>query len=180
MGKPRPRRTGRIHHEGAPRRRLARHPRRRRVGTGWHRGRCHDRLLDRVARWDGDEGRTRWRNAGPPRFGATSSSRIAVDATHAYWTNDGAIAKVALAGGTPVTFALTDGCVGIALDATHIYCTWRPPNVAVGTVMKLAIEDGTSVTLASAQKMPAGIAVDANNVYWTNHHAAGSVMQIAK
>ena len=68
---------------------------------------------------------------------------FAIDATNAYWTNqgtadagysDGTVMTVSIAGGAPATLATGQGLPeGIAVDATSVY--WV--NFGTGTVMRL-------------------------------------------
>ena len=46
--------------------------------------------------------------------------------------------------------------------------------------MKIPIAGGATVTLASGQKMPAGVAVDDAYVYWTNATTDGTVLKVRK
>ena len=67
------------------------------------------------------------------------------------------------------------------MDATSIYFLYSSGDE--GSVMKVGLGGGTPVTLASGQKGPVSIAVDATSVYWTNGdggHGDGSVMKVAK
>jgi hypothetical protein len=120
-------------------------------------------------------------DGGPPvvlAAGQPGPGQIAVNATDAYWLNDGVsqcgvrgtIMKVALAGGTPEVIAELDLARTLALDATSVY--W--PNVntlgadpagytindltvdatsvywpSTTAIMKLPIEGGTPVELAT-------------------------------
>jgi hypothetical protein len=55
------------------------------------------------------------------------------------------------------------------VDSHHVYWnTFGTAGGPTGTTMKVPIGGGPSVTIASGQLNPYGIAVDANNVYWTN------------
>jgi hypothetical protein len=58
------------------------------------------------------------------------------------------------------------------VDATHVYWT---TDVAV---MKVPVNGGAPTILASGQKFPGGIVVDAANVYWTNGWDVGTVMKV--
>jgi hypothetical protein len=120
-------------------------------------------------------------------------SGIVVDATSVYWTNysiggqqgTGAVMKVGLDGGMAVCLAGGQSFpTGIAVDATRVY--WANGGVTGnidGTVMTVGLDGGTAdggtadecpadggtaVMLASGQNAPFGIAVDPENVYWTN------------
>ncbi len=100
---------------------------------------------------------------------------LAVDATHAYWTEvvsdagaplpNSVVMSVALTGGTPTTIA--SGQVGagvLAVDSTSVY--WTTSDATTASVMKVALDGGTPTTLASSQGGIDFIAVDSSNVYW--------------
>jgi hypothetical protein len=105
---------------------------------------------------------------------------IAVDATHVYWLDQIAqtIMKVPKQGGTPVALASGVTVNSLAVDANFVYWT---NSVSSGTVMKVAIAGGAPTPVATGQLFPAGIAVDATNLYWVNAGSptlgAGSVMK---
>lgn len=65
----------------------------------------------------------------------------------------------------------------IAVDSTSVYWTNSIDN---GSVMKVPLGGGPSITLASAQTEVAGIAVDSTSVYWVNsgNGTNGTVMKI--
>jgi hypothetical protein len=97
---------------------------------------------------------------------------LAVDSASVYWTSagspggNGAVMKVPLAGGTPVTIASSGNFLpAIAVDSTSVY--WV--DVHAGAVMKVPLAGGTPITLASTVDtagLGRGIAVDANSVYY--------------
>jgi hypothetical protein len=101
---------------------------------------------------------------------------IAVDASNVYWAI-GTVYKLPLSGGTPVSLIPTDVLTSmtitphsLAVDGDSVY--WTQPGLSnddVATVMKVSIDGGTPVTLASVPDSdPYGIAVDRENVYWAN------------
>jgi hypothetical protein len=117
-------------------------------------------------------------DGGPPvvlAAGQPGPGEIAVNATDAYWLNNGVsqcgvrgtIMKVALAGGTPEVIAELDLARVLALDATSVY--WTNFN----TVRKAPLGGGPATTLGVD---PAGYAindltVDATSVYWPSRTA---------
>lgn len=102
---------------------------------------------------------------------------IAVDSTSVYWTDDssGTVNKVPIQGGTPTTLASGEmEPAFLALDSTSLY--WIAGDSNGGFVKKVPLAGGTVTTLATTRGV-AGIALDAQNVYWTDA-VDGSVMSV--
>ncbi len=103
---------------------------------------------------------------------------LAVDATHAYWTDSdiGAVVKVPISGGDVFTvYRGGDKTTGLAIDNDNVYWTeWGS-----GRIAKASKNGGTVTTLASDQKGARSIAVDDARVYFT-HPASGSIRSVPK
>ncbi len=112
---------------------------------------------------------------------------VAVDSTSVYWTNMGggpagalgknAVMKLPIDGGTPVTLAASqNNPCGIVVDSTNVYWTNRGNDwtnavngtVGNGTVMRVSLDGGTAVTIASGQNDPRRMVADLNSIYWVN------------
>ena len=99
---------------------------------------------------------------------------LAVDCVNVYYTTTaGTLARIPVGGGTPTTLATGAGAaLQLAVDADRVYFV-GPDGLAA-----VPIEGGAVTTLAPGSS-PAGIAVDAHDVYWTDVDA-GTVMKVAK
>jgi sugar lactone lactonase YvrE len=97
---------------------------------------------------------------------------------YAYWTNDesGEVRRAPLAGGPPVTLAISSGSYGLALDDRDVYFT----DDGAGTVWRVPQTGGGATLIADDQQLPGEIAVDGQNVYWVNAVVDGVVMKLAK
>jgi hypothetical protein len=73
--------------------------------------------------------------------------------------------------------------IGVAIDATNLYWTTTGTSTTVnGTVVKMPLAGGTSITLASGRSAPSAIAVDATSVYWVDAGLGafgGAVLKVA-
>lgn len=107
----------------------------------------------------------------PPASGNVAA--LAVDCNDVYYAStDGTVGKVPLAGGPPVvlaTGALAD--VQLAVDAVNLYFG-TPQGIAYVPIA------GGSTQMVSGTAPYNGIALDANNLYWTT--ASGELMRITK
>jgi sugar lactone lactonase YvrE len=103
--------------------------------------------------------------------GQGNATSTQLDSTSVYWVQEatGSVMKVPINGGTPQTLAVGGGGVNfITIDSTSVYFA----NEFNGEVMKAPLDGdgGQTVTLSSVGSgaSPAGLAVDAVNLYWTN------------
>jgi hypothetical protein len=96
-------------------------------------------------------------------------SRMAVDATHLYWSEFGRrIFRVPKTGGSPEVVADIQGHPGvIALDETEVYATLTDTNEMVMTPK----EPGTATFLPN-QDAPFWVVTDRSHVYWINQGTA--------
>ncbi len=126
--------------------------------------------------------------AGSP---GSSVLDLAVDANNVYWTaTDATLASYVMSSakdgaGLPVTLATgqVNGAPSrIAIDDTHVY--WLSEGIfptpgIPGTINRVLKTGGAVELLSSCVRRPAGIAVDASFVYWTDF-ALGTVARLAK
>jgi hypothetical protein len=120
---------------------------------------------------------------------------IAVEGKNAYWgqSSTGNVLTEAVTGGsapknlTPPTGCGTSGCGGVGgltADGTNVYWSYQPAvEYALYNVMSVPLGGGTAKTLGTMQYIPADIASDGKNVYWTNYGTmagiSGTVMKCA-
>lgn len=99
------------------------------------------------------------------------AAALALNATSVYFSGKDGLMKVPLAGGAVTTVVPNTRATRIALDATSVYWT----SSSDGVVMKVPIAGGAPTVIASNQANPHGIAVDANNVYWTTTNTVSKI-----
>lgn len=112
--------------------------------------------------------------------------RIAVNATHVYWVNQGlggqpgAVMRATLDGKVrEIVVPNQSGALSIALDANNVYWTNQWENAVRQAPLDGITDGGAPLTIASNQTTVSGIAVDANYVYWANY-GDGFVRRVPK
>lgn len=126
--------------------------------------------------------------------GQNGPKSIAVDSQNVYWadldqsgiwTDNGALVRVSLAGGSPTTLVgpgSANGSKGqrfvmdIALDSTHLYWTaGSDGSLDGGTVESVSLGGGTPVTLVQQQVFPTSLTRDSSRLYWVTDEAVVSM-----
>jgi hypothetical protein len=103
--------------------------------------------------------------------GQPGLAAIAVDQESVYYSVDGAIMKVPIQGGVPVTIVrITAPATAIAVHGKEVFWIDEDHGVADsgGTVHKVAITGGAPVLLGSTEHQPLDLAVDDDSVYWVD------------
>jgi hypothetical protein len=99
---------------------------------------------------------------------------VVVDATSVYWTSSGGLYKVPLDGGTPVLLSPDFTNDNITVGPEGVYGT-NGDDAPVSTLLS----GGTTTVLGQGTGQNTyGVAVDANNLYWTNFDDPGLVAQV--
>lgn len=98
---------------------------------------------------------------------------LTLDTSFVYWASlDGEVRRVPRAGGelpTDITsFALSgfERPTAIAVSGASLYVAVSSPVADTGYVSRVAVSDGTKLTIASAQRGTHGIATDGAEVFW--------------
>jgi sugar lactone lactonase YvrE len=115
-------------------------------------------------------------SATPLAMGARAD-RVAVNATHVYWTSRtaGTVNRATLAGGAPELLASgLQEPLAIALDDRSVY--WG--NLGGGTIMKLDLGPGQPTTLAAVTSGPTDLRLDGTHVYFATG-LGGEVLRVA-
>jgi hypothetical protein len=97
-----------------------------------------------------------------------SPSRIAIDATHIYWTdyNDKSVRSVPKAGGPDQLLAQEVGATWyVATDGVHAY--YSMSSGSAGAIRRVPVGGGAAQTVVANVTGPQGIDVDATDVYFT-------------
>jgi hypothetical protein len=106
---------------------------------------------------------------------------ILVDATSIYWLSGGSgtLSKANKDGTNPsvLTPAQSGQQIGIAMDNTTIF--WAIHEDYAGRILRVNKDGNSAAVVASSLRAPWGVALDANDVYWTNE-SDGTVMKCPK
>lgn len=109
-------------------------------------------------------------------------TKIAVDQAHVYYFHQfyDTLMKAPIGGGEAIKLSKNDPAHKVVVDAESIYWTSGNPTgtlVGQGRVSRVPLAGGKPVVLADGLNWPAGIATDAENVYFTDQHD-GKIMRV--
>ncbi len=101
--------------------------------------------------------------------GQLGPGNLAVNSTHAYWISTDSVMTVQLDGGGLATLwtSPSGGSLSaLTTDSTSIYVIANNTTNSDGSVMKMQLDGGNPVPLASGQIYGEGLAVDSNYLYF--------------
>jgi hypothetical protein len=116
-----------------------------------------------------------------PRGDSSSSSWMAADESHVYWTSplDSAVFRLPLSGtGAPEAIAMNETDPDqLVLSGSFAYWIERANN-ADSTIKRVPKQGGEpAATLAMAQNQATALSADAEFVYWANSYSQGSILR---
>lgn len=85
-----------------------------------------------------------------------------------FYSANGNIMKVDLAGGAPVPLAAANNVLEIVTDGLNVYWLSDPQTQLTGKIVRVPVDGGPTFTIAHTLYNPSRIAMDETHVYWTD------------
>jgi CUB/sushi domain-containing protein len=113
--------------------------------------------------------------ATPLASGQAFPYAIATDGSYLYWTNGDLknLVKMSISGGAVTPLASSVLELGVTTDGSYVYYA-----TTTNAVMKVSVNGGDPILLASGQTSPAFLKTDATSMYWTTEVNPGQVMKL--